>query len=37
MTVLGSHNANTAFLRSQYARYLRAMGRDEEADQLTGG
>jgi tetratricopeptide (TPR) repeat protein len=32
--VLGRETANTAFLHSRYIRYLRSLGRDEEADRL---
>jgi tetratricopeptide (TPR) repeat protein len=32
--VLGGESANSAFLRSQYIRYLRSLGRDQEADRL---
>ena len=33
-TTLGSETANSAFLRSQYATYLRSQDRGEEADRL---
>ena len=32
--VLGPENANTSFLRTQYAQYLRLHGRHDEADRL---
>ena len=34
---LGPESANTAFLRNQYGKYLRAHGRDEETDRLSDG
>ena len=33
---LGPDNVNTTYLRDQYASYLRALGRDDEADALSG-
>ena len=34
---LGPENANTTFLRTQYAQYLRSLGRHDEADRLGEG
>jgi tetratricopeptide (TPR) repeat protein len=34
---LGPENANTNFLRTQYAQYLRSLGRHDEADRLEEG
>jgi tetratricopeptide (TPR) repeat protein len=34
---LGREDVSSATLRTQYAAYLRALGRDEEADALEGG
>jgi tetratricopeptide (TPR) repeat protein len=36
-SLLGAEDASTTFLRSQYAQFLRSLGRGAEAEQISGG